>query len=410
MYELRDYQTKAVNTGIEFFNSNDKSKPILVLPTGSGKSIIIAIIAKAFPDKKILVLQPSIELLVQNYQKYENVTKDNIEFETASVFSAGAGEKQIGRITFATIGSIYKLVHLFTDIDICIVDECHSVPPNKEVYNKKFEQISKDSMYISFFKYLPNIKIIGLTATPFRLKTYNDPFNNGQKYSQINLLTRERPLFFNKFLHVTQIKELYDQGYLCPINYIQMNWDGTKLKVNSTGAEYTDKSLKEAIERNEIIQRIPNILAQAFQKGRRACLVFVISIEEAKYLASITPFSAYLYADMNKAERQQIIQQFKKGGIKTIFNVGILTTGFDYPELDTVILARPTMSLTLYIQMVGRGIRIAKGKEKLALVDMCGNVDRFGKIEELRIEDDPLYGWVLRNDKKIISGKRLDEI
>lgn len=394
-YELRDYQSKAISTGIDFLTSYDKSRPMLVLPTGAGKSIIIAMITKSL-GHKVLVLQPSIELLSQNYQKYENVIKDHEELEPASIFSAGMGVKEIGRITFATIGSIYKIPEMFLDVDIVIIDECHFVPPDKT------------SMYMKFLSQI-NARVIGLTATPFRLKTYTDPFD-GQKFSKINLLNRELPKFFNKFIHITQIGELYEKGYLCPINYIEMTFDGSFLKVNSTGAEYTEKSLKEAIERNDILKKIPGILAQAFAKGRRACLVFVTSIEEARQLASITPFSNYLYADMNKSERKQIIKEFKSGGIKTIFNVGILTTGFDYPELDTIILARPTMSLALYIQMIGRGIRISPGKERLSVLDMCGNVKKFGKIENLVIEEDIDFGWVLKNGDRILSGRRLDEL
>lgn len=394
-YNLRQYQSEAIEKGIEFFNSSDRTRPMLILPTGSGKSIIIACIVKELKGK-VLILQPSIELLSQNYQKYQNVIKEHPELEQASIYSAGVGVKEVGRITFATIGSIFKKPEMFMDVDHVLIDECHFVPPEKS------------SMYMKFLSVI-NVKVVGLTATPFRLKTYTDPFT-GKKFSKINLLNRERPSFFNKFIHITQIKQLYDEGYLCPVNYIEMQFDGSYLQVNSTGAEYTENSLKEAIERNEIIKKIPGILDQAFKKGRRACIVFVRSVEEARELAEITPYSNYVHANTDKKERAEMLKSFKSGSIKTIFNVGILTTGFDYPELDTVIIARPTMSLALYIQMIGRGIRIAPGKEKLSMLDMCGNLKKFGKIEELRIEDDEVDGWVLRNDKQILSGRRLDEL
>lgn len=394
-YNLRQYQIEAIEKGIEFFNSTDRTRPMLILPTGSGKSIIIASIVKALKGK-VLILQPSIELLGQNYQKYENVIKAHPELEQASIYSAGVGVKEIGRITFATIGSIFKKPEMFMDVEHVIIDECHFVPPER------------GSMYMKFLSVV-NVKVIGLTATPFRLKTYTDPFT-GKKFSRINLLNRERPSFFNKFIHITQIKQLYDEGFLCPVNYIEMQFDGSYLQVNSTGAEYTENSLKEAIERNEIIKKIPGILDQAFKKGRRACIVFVRSVDEARELAEVTPYSNYVHANTDKKERAEMLKAFKNGSIKTIFNVGILTTGFDYPELDTVILARPTMSLALYIQMIGRGIRIAPGKDKLSMLDMCGNLKRFGKIEELRIENDEEEGWILRNDKQILSGRRLDEL
>ena len=395
-YKLRKYQVEAVETGIKFFGSADRTKPLLVLPTGSGKSLIIAYIVKALRGK-VLILQPTKELLEQNYCKYENAIQGHPELEQAGIFSASVGVKEIKRVTFAMIGSVVNRAEEFADVEYILIDECHKVPPKKS------------SMYVDFLSKM-YVKVIGLTATPFRLKTYNDPWCKGKKFSKINLLNRETPRFFNKFLHVTQIGQMYDEGFLCPINYIEMQFDGAFLKLNSTGAEYSEKSLKEAISRNKIIEKIPGILKQAFEKGRTACLVFVQSVEEARQLASITPFSAYVHALTEKKEREQIIKDFKNGNIKTIFNVGILVEGFDYPDLDTIILARPTMSLTLYMQMIGRGIRIAKDKEHCSVLDMCGNIKRFGKIEELRIEFDRIFGWVLRNDSKILSGRRLDDL
>lgn len=395
MYTLRSYQEEAVTHAVDFFNSVGKHRPILELPTASGKSIIIAHIAKSLKSN-VLVLQPSKELLEQNYIKYAEVTAEHPELPPATVYSASVGIKERGQVTFATIGSIYKNPELFSDVEYVIVDECHFVPPKR------------DSMYVSFFSEI-DAKVLGLTATPYRLKTYTDPFS-GKKYSKINLLNREKPSFFNKFLYNVPTSRMYEEGFLCPVNYITMNWDGSFLEFNSTGAEYSENSVKEALERNQIIQRIPGIVNQAFQKGQRSCLVFVRSVEEARHLASITPFSEYLHALTPKKDRARIIKSFKNGGIKTLYNVAVLTTGFDYPELDTIIVARPTMSLALFVQMVGRGIRIAPGKEKCSLVDMCGNLERFGRLEELRTENDEKEGWVLRNDTRILSGRRLDEL
>jgi DNA repair protein RadD len=395
MYLLRPYQQDAVDSGIGYFESYSKERPMLVLPTAAGKSIIIARIVKALSGE-VLILQPSQELLKQNYQKYDHVIKDNPDLERASIYSASVGIKEQGRVTFAMIGSVVNKAEMFQNVRYVLIDECHRVPPKK------------DSMYMQFLKKLPNVQVIGLTATPYRLKSYTDLAGN--KFSKINLLNRELPRFFNRFLHITQIKEMYEQGYLCPINYIEMQWDGSFLEFNSTGAEYSDDSMKKAIERNNIIGRIPNVVEQAIRKGQKSCLVFVRTVEEARSLSAITPFSSYVHALTPKKERVEIIKSFKNGSIKTLYNVAVLTEGFDYPELDTVIIARPTMSLALFVQMIGRGIRLADGKEKCAVVDMCGNLKKFGRIEELRIENDEIEGWVLRNDKQILSGRRLDEL
>lgn len=393
MYTLRPYQAEAVDRSVDFFLNGGKGRPILELPTASGKSLIIAYTAKALTGN-VLVLQPSMELLKQNYDKYSEAIKGHPDLYPASVFSASVGIKQRGRVTFATIGSIVNVAELFADIEYVLVDECHYVPP------------VENSMYVSFFSQIPRAKVLGLSATPYRLKTYNFP----DKHSKINLLPRERPFFFDRFLYNVTTKRMYEEGFLCPVKYISMGWDGSFLEFNTTGAEYSDASMQEALKRNEVIQKIPGMLEQAFRKGRKSCLVFVRSVEEARHLAEVTPFSNYLHALTPKKERAQIVQSFKAGSIKTLFNVAVLTTGFDYPALDTIIIARPTMSLALFVQMVGRGIRLAPEKEYCSVVDMCGNLDRFGRIEELRIEQDPHVGWVLRNDRKILSGRRLDEL
>lgn len=396
MFELRPYQKEAVEAATSFFRGKDKTRPILVLPTGAGKSLVIAFTVRDLPGN-VLILQPSKELLEQNYGKYMTVIKDH-GLEPASIYSASAGIKERGRVTFATIGSIYKNPEIFADTDHVMVDECHFVPPQK------------GSMYTKLFSALPNAKVIGLTATPYRLKTYADPINPRTKFSKINLLPRERPQFFNRFLYIVQTAKMYEEGFLAPVNYVSTVWDGTNLKANSTGAEYTESSMDEVMSRNDILKRIPGLLEQAFRKGRRACLVFVRTVEEARHLASITPFSDYIHAETPKDERARIIEAFKGGGIKTIFNVSVLTTGFDFPGLDTIFVCRPTMSLALFVQMVGRGVRLSADKDHCTIVDMCGNLKRFGKLEDLRIEDDPQAGWVLRNDKQIISGRRLDEL
>jgi len=404
MFELRDYQEEAVRLSVEFFNSKAKYRPILELPTASGKSVIIAHIVKQLKGN-VLILQPSKELLEQNYKKYEAVIADNPDLEPATVWSASVGVKQKSRVTFAMIGSICNNPEDWTDIDHVLIDECHRVSPQREKKNDTKKNPTMASMYVQFFRVVKAMTL-GLTATPYRMKNYRDEWGG---YTKINLLNRETPRFFNKFLYNVTAKKLYEGGYLCPINYLPLPFVSTSLLPNSTGAEYSEASIQRAIERNEIIKKIPGILQQAFQKGQKSCLVFVRSVAEARQLSEVVPFSDYIHAKSDKKERARTIQNFKRGSIKTLFNVSVLTEGFDYPELDTIILARPTMSLTLYAQMVGRVMRNAPGKTKGSVVDMCGNVKRFGKVEELRIENDPVLGWVLRSDTKILSGRRLDE-
>ena len=395
MYVLRDYQQTTVDKALLFFSSGSKKRPIVVAPTGSGKSVIIAHIVKQLTGR-VLILQPSKELLEQNYTKYANVIQDHDDLEFAGIYSASVGIKELSRVTFATIGSVYKKPELFQDVDYILIDECHFVPP------------SPSSMYSKFLNRI-DAKVLGFTATPFRPKTYSDPFTR-KKYTKLNLLPRERPKFFNDFLHVVQISEMYEAGYLSPVKYISMNFDGSFLELNTTGAEYSDDSMRKAMDRNDIIGSIPGILKQAYEKGQQSSLVFTRTVQEARDLNRVTPFSAHLSGDTKKRERKQLIGDFRAGNVKTMFNVGVLTTGFDYEALDTILIARPTASLSLFMQMIGRGMRIASGKDHCTVVDLCGNLRKFGRVDRIRFEEDPAKGWVMRNDERILSGVRIDSI
>lgn len=388
MIKLRDYQKEAVEASLEFLrNGNSKEIPIVVAPTAAGKSIYIGHIANEL-GSGVLVLQPSKELLEQNYAKYKMYGGE------ASIYSASLGVKEIGHVTFATIGSIKEKASDFAHIKYILIDECHLVPP------------FAGSMFTTFLDGMSDVKIMGFTATAFRLKSYTDPFTSA-KYSQINLLPRERPKFFNKFLYVTQIKELYKKGYLSPVRYISIAWDNGKLKYNSTGAEFSEDSIDREIKQQMVIERLPDIVGQSIKKGRKHRLVFVKSVMDAIELSKKVPGSACVHAGTKKKDRALILDNFRAGKILTIFNVGVLTIGFDFPALDTIIIARPTMSLSLYMQMIGRGIRKHPGKVDCVVVDMCGNMARFSKIENIEYTLDFDGKWILQDERKQLSGVRL---
>jgi len=390
---LRPYQEEAVAKALDFFRGeNSKDFPLIVASTGSGKSLIIARIAHELKEN-VLILCPSKELLSQNYEKFTNYGGE------AGIYSASLDRKEVGAVTFATIGSIKKEQEKFSHIRYIIIDEADRCPPSSE------------SMFMTFLAGLQDVKVIGLTATPFRLKSYMDPFTF-KPFSKINLLPRERPRFFNTFLYVSQIEDLYAQQYLCPIKYLPVKFDKSKLKLNSTGAEYTELSIEKAISHNRIMSRLPDLIRQAVEKDRKHILVFVRSIADAARLASIVPNSSFVSSETPKKDRELILGRFKSGEIKVIFNVAILQVGFDFPALDTIILARPTMSLGLYYQMIGRCMRLSDGKKYSVVVDLCGNYERFGKVEELYFENDIVEGWRLinKNTRKVLSGVRMSEM
>ena len=150
-----------------------------------------------------------------------------------------------------------------------------------------------------------------------------------------------------------------------------------------------------------IVQRLLNPKRGGARKG---ILVFTRFVKKAQRLADSIPNCAVVSGDTPKAERDRILTDFKSGKIQVVANANVLTTGFDYPQLDTVVIARPTMSLALYYQMVGREIRPYQGKQAW-LVDLCGNINRFGKVEDLKLVDTNGKGkWaVFSNGKQLTN-------
>ena len=383
MYELRDYQIEATNKGIEFFNSKAKKNSVIVCPTGSGKSLIIANIAKAL-DGHTIVFQPSKELLEQNYEKYISYG------EEAEIYSASMNQKTIGQVTFATIGSVVNKPELFKEFQYCIVDECDLVSPKE------------GTMYQRFFENL-NLKVLGLTATPIRMKRYNFP----EPFAMICMLDRMRPRFFSDYIHITQIKELYDRGYFAEIEYFNYDFDNSRLRLNTTGGDYTEKSILLSLEANSTLEKISDLIPKIDCKH---ILIFVESIGSAHRLQDLIGDSCGLVkATMNKKERETVLSQFKSGKLRCVVNVGILTVGFDFPELDCIISARPTMSLRLYYQIIGRCVRPHPTKTKSSVYDFAGNYGKFGKVSDLMIEKKD-NKWIIHNGKNILTNVNVSEL
>jgi DNA repair protein RadD len=364
MYKLRKYQEDASRAAVEAFKDKRRKNGLLILPTGAGKSLVIADIASKL-DGPLLVFQPSKEILEQNFAKLQSYG-----IWDCSLYSASVGSKDINRITFATIGSVMNHMDDFKHFKNIMVDECHFVN-------------SKGGMYEEFIHAEPNRKVIGLTATPYRLCS-------NSWGSMLKFLTRTRPRIFKDVIYYCQIHELLAQGFLAELNYYDItNMDMTRVMSNSTGADYDDKSLLQEYERSNFYENLLSTIERLRnpKRGgkRKGILVFTRYTKEAQMVCDNIPNCAIVTGETPKRERENLLNRFKAGEIEVIANVGVLTTGFDYPELDTIVLARPTKSLALYYQMVGRAIRPSKDKIGW-VVDMCGNYSRFGSVADLRIE------------------------
>ncbi|AZB23638.1 DEAD/DEAH box helicase [Chryseobacterium bernardetii] len=377
-FTLRPYQKEAVDAGVDFFKSDSKKNKILILPTGAGKSVVIANILAPLEGKTI-ILQPSKEILEQNFAKYIS------SGYRASIYSASAGQKKVDTITFCTIGSIINKKHLFQGLEHIIIDECHLVN-------------AKGGMYEEFISAFPKAKVLGLTATPYRL-------HNSMEGAQLKFLTRTRPKIFDEVLYYVQNSELFynDPPYLAKLEYFSFNVvDRTMLQVNSSGTDFTEQSLRRYYKVIDMPSKIVEYSLRLLAK-RKNLLIFCSLIEEAETVSKRIPGSVVLTGSTRKEDREKILTQFKSGKIRCVVNVGVLTTGFDYPELECVLIARSTMSLALYYQIVGRAMRISPKKENAWIVDLGGNINFFGKIETMKIEQTPNGLFFISNNGRQLT-------
>lgn len=383
IYKLREYQQQASDRAVEFFQSKTEKNAIEVLPTGSGKSLVIADIANRL-EGHTLVFQPSKEILEQNYAKMCSYGVLDI-----AIYSASFNQKNIARITFATIGSAIHHIDQFRHFNNVIIDECHKVD-------------AKGGQYEEFISET-GCKVLGLTATPYRL-------SSSSWGAMLKFLTRTRPRIFSKVIYQVQIQTLLNMGYLADLDYYYCPaplYDERNLTDNSTGADWTDRSVQAEYQRIDfyswLVQIVRRVMSPKSGRKRNGILVFTRFLKEAQRLANEIGCCEMVSGDTPKSERERILEGFKAGDIKVVVNVGVLTTGFDYPELDTVIMARPTKSLALWYQIVGRAIRPSPRKERGWVVDLCGNLNRFGKVQDLQLVEPKPNMWQVQSNGRQLT-------
>ena len=286
-----------------------------------------------------------------------------------------------------------------------IVHNCHGVNP-------------VEGQYATFIRKVKR-KVLGLTATPYRLTTAqgietkdkgfmpNGSYKSSDYFIDdfhpkpgvvmknaciLKFLTRTRPRIFHDVLYEVSIQTLLQRGYLAKLRYFDMTTiDTRRVKRNSTGRDYDEQSLSEEFSRcglgNQLSDIVKRLLHPKNGVPRKGILVFTQFITESEQLARNVEGVAVVTGATKKKDRERILEDFKNGRIKVLANVSVLTTGFDYPELDTVVMARPTMSLAMWYQIVGRAIRPYEGKDGW-VVDLGENIRRFGKVDDLTLRED----------------------
>jgi len=393
MITLRDNQVEPIRKAIDFFNEKKPVPSLIVLPTAWGKSILTAYVAKNSRDR-LLVIQPSKELLEQNFLKYVNLCGFGLN---AGIYSASFGRKEIEHITYATIGSIKNLGAEFKRLGFTkmLIDEAHLYPREA------------DSMLGKFLRDSGITHVLGITATPVKLQTNRDM--SGNIFSKLVMLTSrsKKGNFFKKIIHVGQVEEMVRLGYWSPLRYSVGGFDSSLLVFNSSKSEYTEDSVQRAYDANGGTEQVIQALDR--HPERRHVLAFVPSVQDAISLSERYPDSAVIYGDMDKRERADIISRFRAGQIRVIFNVRVLSTGFDYTGIDCIILGISTASIALYYQIVGRATRIDPDKRDALIIDFGGNVERFGRVEDITFEEGKMWR-MFGSGGRLLSGIPISDI
>ena len=394
MITLRENQSEPIAKAIQFFQEEKPKPSLIVLPTAWGKSILTAFVAKNTTDR-LLVLQPSKELLEQNYCKYMNLCGD---FGTnAGIYSASFGRKEIAQITYATIGSIKNLGETFKRYGFSkmLIDEAHLYPREA------------DSMLGRFLKDSGITHVLGITATPVKLQTNRD--RDGQTFSKLVMLTSrsKKGNFYKDIIHVGQVQEMVRLGFWSPLLYETASFDDSLLVFNSSKSEYTEDSVQRAYDANGGTQGIVETLDK--HPERKHVLAFVPSVQDAIDLSQRYPNSGVIYGEQDKREREQTVARFRSGEIRVLFNVRVLSTGFDFTGIDCIVLGISTASIALYYQIIGRGTRIDPDKRDCLISDLGGNVERFGRVEDIIFEKGRLWR-MFGTGGRLLSGIPIHDI
>lgn len=377
----RPYQSEAVEAVYEHLRTKDNN-PCVVLPTGTGKSLVLAQIAKDSVEKwngRVLILAHVKELLEQNADKIRKLCPEL----KIGIYSAGLRSRDTTeQVIVAGIQSVYNKACELDAFDLVVVDEAHAISSEG------------DGMYRTFLADMkvinPHVRVIGLTATPFRLK-------GGLICKPENIL--------NEICYEAGLKEMIQQGYLSPLISRAGRAEANLANLHIRGGEFISDEVAAAMDNEALVTSACREIVE-LTRDRKSVLIFTASVDHCKHVAEkIQAFSgkecAIVTGDTSPAERAEIIARFKgefipadlfgtpKPPLKFLANVNVLTTGFDAPNTDCVVMLRPTNSPGLLIQCAGRGTRLSPetGKSSCLFLDYGGNILRHGPLDMIKVKE-----------------------
>lgn len=361
---LRPYQMQCIHAIYDYF-SHSQGNPLVVVPTGGGKSVIIAKLCQGiidqYPDQRILILSHVKELISQNTSKIVSVWPD----APIGVYCASLKKKQAGRpITIASIQSVHKHADKIGYKSLIFIDECHLVSANDE---GMYRSLIRDMRRIN-----PYLKVIGFSATPFRT-------TSGYLHQSNNAL-------FTDIAIEIPIMRLVNDGYLSRLIGKPSIIQADVSKIRLTGGDFNSKQSEDIFKNkdftNAAIKEMINLA-----KDRKHWLIFCPGINPAIEMRDHLRAAGVSCETVNSKtptkERDRLIADYQLGKFQCMTGANIFTTGFDYPDIDFIGMFRPTMSPGLYIQMLGRGMRISSNKQNCLVLDYVGNIERHGPVTHI---------------------------
>jgi len=392
MYEDRWYQSEAEYSIFDYFAKGNKGNPVVAMPTGTGKSVVISKFIKRafelFPGQRFMMLTHVKELIEQNAEKMREIGP-NIP---VGLYSAGLGSKcAFGEpLIFGGVQSVSPAIKKalaastalagfphFGHRDLLLVDECHLLSPNDDT--------TYQYVYNELLRINPHLKVVGFTATPYRLK--QGMITDGGVFTDVcyDLTTIDN---FNR---------LIAEGYLAPLIPRPTNTVIDISNVGITAGEYNNKQLQEAVDDDETtFKGVKEMVELGADRG--CWLVFAAGVKNAEKIAAMLNYlgvsAAAVHSDNKPKVNDEHIAAFKRGELRALVNANKLTTGFDHPPIDLIGMFRPTLSPGLWVQMLGRGTRPSPktGKTNCLVLDFARNTPRLGPINDPRIPGKPKPG------------------
>jgi len=368
---LRDYQEEVIDIIMSAMPVD--SEILISAATGCGKTIIFCELIKRLLSKwtiRICIVAHRRELIFQAGDKLKNIWAEAPIGYACASFDA---KKDLNQPI--TIGSIQTLIGLTNEtapFDLIIIDEAHHVP----------ELEATKSQYIRWIdimrQYNPKVRVLGFTATPFRL---------GHGYCHGDKCKPGNTNFFFKLHHRISIKQLQSKGYLCP--YRAKHAADIELKnIKKSAGEYNLLDLSNEMSKPIHIGSAISAVKD-YAHGRTHILVFGCTIDHAEKLHEAFQesgeISGVVHSQLSLQDRDMTLELFRTGKIRVLINVMVMSEGVDFPEIDCVLMCRPTLSPSLYVQQIGRGLRILPDKNDVLILDLSGNCLEHGDPDNPKV-------------------------